>query len=55
MASLTSADYKQQGLKELARQREISRTNRPQRDTARAFAPKPQQPPLPDNFLAAPG
>jgi cytochrome c peroxidase len=42
MASLTSPDYKEQGLKELARQRAISRTNRPQRDTARAFGPKPQ-------------
>ena len=37
LASLTSADYKAQGIKELARQRELSRTNRPQRDTARAF------------------
>src|SRR5256712_3080161 len=44
LASLTSADYKEQGVKELARQRELSRTNRPQRDTARAFGPKPQQP-----------
>src|SRR5947199_891514 len=44
LASLTSADYKAQGIKELARQRELSRTNRPQRDTARAFGPKPQQP-----------
>src|SRR5437660_1585721 len=44
LASLTSADYKDQGIKELARQRELSRTNRPQRDTARAFSPKPQQP-----------
>ncbi len=44
LASLTSADYKEQGIKELARQRELSRTNRPQRDTARAFGPKPQQP-----------
>ena len=35
-ASLTSADYKEQGAKELARQRELSRTTRPQRDTARA-------------------
>jgi hypothetical protein len=36
IASLTSADYKEQGIKELALQRELSRTNRPQRDTARA-------------------
>jgi cytochrome c peroxidase len=35
LASLTSADYKEQGTKELARQRQISRTKRPQRDTAR--------------------
>jgi len=40
MASLTSAIYKEQGATELARQRAISRTNRPQRDTARAFGPK---------------
>jgi cytochrome c peroxidase len=40
LASLTSADYKEQGMKELARQREVSRTKRPQRDTARAFGPK---------------
>jgi cytochrome c peroxidase len=49
LASLTSADYKEQGIKELARQRELSRTKRPQRDTARAFGPKPPRPksPLP--------
>jgi len=41
LASLTSADYKEQGIKELARQRALSRTKRPQRDTARAFGPKP--------------
>jgi cytochrome c peroxidase len=44
LASLTSADYKELGVRELARQRELSRTNRPQRDTARAFGPKPQRP-----------
>jgi cytochrome c peroxidase len=44
LASLTSADYKEQGIKELARQRELSRTTRPQRDTARAFGPKPPRP-----------
>src|SRR5438874_3557227 len=44
LASLTSADYKEQGVKELARQREISRTHRPQRDTARAFGPMRQRP-----------
>jgi cytochrome c peroxidase len=48
LASLTSADYKEQGLKELTRQRALSRTYRPQRDTARAFAPKPPLPKLPD-------
>ena len=41
LASLTSPDYKEQGVKELARQRELSLTTRPQRDTARAFGPKP--------------
>lgn len=44
MASLTSAEYKQLGERELARQRALSRVSRPQRDTARAFGPKPQQP-----------
>jgi cytochrome c peroxidase len=44
LATLTSAEYKEQGVKELARQREFSRTNRSQRDTARAFGPKPTQP-----------
>jgi cytochrome c peroxidase len=44
MASLTSAQYREQGAKELARQREIARTSRTQRDTARAFAPKAIQP-----------
>jgi cytochrome c peroxidase len=43
MASLTSAQYREQGVKELARQREIARTSRPERDTARAFGPKPAQ------------
>lgn len=44
LASLTSADYKELGAKELERQRALSLTNRPQRDTARAFGPKPTQP-----------
>jgi len=48
LASLTSVDYKEQGIKELARQRELSRTNRPQRDTARAFGPKPVKPRVPE-------
>jgi cytochrome c peroxidase len=52
MASLTSADYKEIGDKEYARQRALSRTRRPQRDTARAFGPKPVQPkPPPLPFL----
>src|SRR5438093_3467461 len=44
LASLTSGDYKKPAVKELARQRALSRTTRPQRDTARAFGPKPTQP-----------
>jgi cytochrome c peroxidase len=44
LASLTSATYKEEGLAELTRQRALSRTNRPQRDTARAFGPQPTQP-----------
>ena len=44
LASLTSSQYAEQGVKELARQRKLSRTNRLQRDTARAFGPKPVQP-----------
>jgi len=48
MASLTSANYKEQGAAELARQRALSRTRRPQRDTARAFGPKPPRPAPPN-------
>jgi hypothetical protein len=44
LASLTSDDYKKPAAKELARQRALSRTTRPQRDTARAFGSKPIQP-----------
>lgn len=44
LASLTSPEYKELGEKELARQRALSKTSRPQRDTARAFAPKPERP-----------
>jgi cytochrome c peroxidase len=47
LASLTSATYKEQGAAELTRERALSRTNRPQRDTARAFGPKPAQPASP--------
>jgi len=48
MATLTSADYEERGIAELARQRAISRTNRPERDTARAFGPKLPLPKIPD-------
>src|SRR5207253_1511358 len=44
LASLTSADYAEHGRAELARQRALSQTDRPQRDTARAFGPKPPRP-----------
>jgi len=43
LAALTSAQYQQQGAEELARQRVVSGMNRPERDTARAFGPKPVQ------------
>ena len=41
MASLTSDVYREQGAQELARQRALSRTNRPHRNTQRAFGPRP--------------
>jgi cytochrome c peroxidase len=44
LASLTSADYAELADRELARQRALSRTTRPQRDTARALGPKPPRP-----------
>jgi cytochrome c peroxidase len=44
MASLTSPMYRELGARELARQRQLSRTSRPQRDSARSFGPKPVQP-----------
>jgi cytochrome c peroxidase len=44
MASLTSAPYREQADRELARQHDIARTSRTQRDTARAFGPKAVQP-----------
>lgn len=44
LASLTSAQYKVTGDQEYARQLALSKVNRPQRDTARAFGPKPKQP-----------
>jgi cytochrome c peroxidase len=45
LASLTSDDYKEQGSRELTRQRAVAQKDRPQRDTKRAFGPKPVQPP----------
>jgi cytochrome c peroxidase len=44
LASLTSPDYHDIGMRELERQRALSRTHRPQRDTARALGRKPIQP-----------
>jgi cytochrome c peroxidase len=44
LASLTSAQYSEFGAKELTRQHELALTKRPQRDTARAFGPKPPRP-----------
>ena len=43
LASLTSPRYKKVGDEEYARQLAISKVSRPQRDTARAFGPKPKQ------------
>jgi cytochrome c peroxidase len=53
LATLTSAPYQQLGSKELERQRAVSRVSRPQRDTARAFGPKPVQPEPSVNCRAA--
>jgi cytochrome c peroxidase len=47
LASLTGPDYRALGAKELERQRALSRTTRPQRDTKRAFGPKPARPKRP--------
>ena len=44
LASLTSPEYKELAARELKRQQALSRTNRPQRDTKRAFGPKPPRP-----------
>jgi cytochrome c peroxidase len=44
LASLTSPQYKEIGEQEYARQRALSKVSRPQRDTVRAFGPKPTQP-----------
>ena len=48
LASLTSAEYAEQGAKELERQRALSRIKRPLRDTVRAFGPKLPLPPMPN-------
>ncbi|HEV3164335.1 MAG TPA: cytochrome c peroxidase [Isosphaeraceae bacterium] len=47
LASLTSPEYRDVGLQELERQRALSRMSRPQRDTKRAFGPKPPRPKAP--------
>ena len=44
LASLTSPEYRDLGSRELERQRALSKTSRPQRDTKRAFGPKPPRP-----------
>jgi len=44
LASLTSPQYKVIGDQEYARQLALSKVSRTQRDTARAFGPKPKQP-----------
>ncbi|MCA6112656.1 cytochrome-c peroxidase [Bradyrhizobium sp. CNPSo 4026] len=44
LASLTSPQYRVIGDQEYARQLALSKVSRPQRDTARAFGPKPKQP-----------
>ena len=44
LASLTNPQYKEAGDKEYARQLALSKVTRPQRDTERAFGPKPPLP-----------
>ena len=44
LASLTSPQYKKAADEEYARQRALAKVSRPQRDTTRAFGPKPSQP-----------
>jgi cytochrome c peroxidase len=48
LASLTSPDYKELAAREWERQRALSRMTRPQRDTKRAFGPKPPRPKPPE-------
>jgi cytochrome c peroxidase len=52
LVTLTSSPYRKQATIELAHQRTLSRTSRTQRDTARAFGPKPVQPKLSRNCVA---
>jgi cytochrome c peroxidase len=47
LATLTSPQYKELCDREYASQLALSKVNRPQRDTARAFGSKPKQPPPP--------
>jgi cytochrome c peroxidase len=44
LVSLTSPEYRELGVQELERQRALSQTSRPQRDTKRAFGPKTPRP-----------
>jgi cytochrome c peroxidase len=44
LASLTSPQYNEFSAQELERQRALAQKSRPQRDTQRAFGPKPPQP-----------
>jgi cytochrome c peroxidase len=44
LVSLTSPEYKELGARELKRQQALARKSRPQRDTERAFGPKPPRP-----------
>jgi cytochrome c peroxidase len=55
LASLTSPEYRNLGVQELERQRAVSRTSRPQRDTKRAFGPKPPRPKPPRLPVEHPG
>jgi cytochrome c peroxidase len=54
LASHTSSQYKEQGIRELDRQRARSCTDRAQRDTPRAFGPKPVEPKPSRNCAALP-
>jgi cytochrome c peroxidase len=49
LASLTSNQYATPAARELERQRTLSRARRPQRDTVRAFGPKPPRATAPKN------